>query len=275
MFKYCCAFIRGELYASKRGNGYSWGYNWGYSWGVAPDLTYSGRFLGNVRNLTLTFNSSTKEQVQYDGNFFNTDCALTQIDSVDVSLTLLCANNENLAQALYGNYSTMPLGADVVDKIVFSDDNGFLEGSFISFDEIGVDTSTIVVKKSDDLTVLVEGVDYQAFSTGIKILNGLSYSSGVGLLLSYSFSSTYDVVEALTKVSEPLSLTFNGVNLANTNEKVLIKLYKVRLLPAKQLPLISDEFIELELTGRLEPDPLIKNSSGVSKFLKIMRTQQE
>jgi hypothetical protein len=269
----CCFFGRGSLYMSKSTNGQSYGNNWGLCWGQACSTNAAGRFVGNVSSLELSINYENKQVLNLSERAFEPDCSVCIIDSVEFSMTMNCFSDANLKEALLGNVTeTTPSAIPVTDHIALpTTDVPFECGTFIPFNEPGVDANSVVVTHTGTGATLLPGTDYEVDTCGITLLTSWIFGAGVGFNLAYSYSDVYRSIEPLTRDCENVRLQFKGKNIANGGAPFLATFYNVKISPASALQLISDsEFPTLEITGTLEPDKTIQGQD-VSQYFSIQR----
>lgn len=269
----CCFFGRGELFLSDATNGQSWGSNWGLCWGQAGAKQAPARPIGNVSALDINVSFDQRQVLTLGDRAFERDCSICIIESVEFSITMNCFSDSNLKQALFGTVTNVNANPEpVTDHIVLPTCEVPLScGTFIAFNEPGVDCSSVVVTQTETGQVMIEGQDYECDSCGIVLLRSFLFSTGVGFKLEYSYSDSYRCIEPFTVDPKNVRLQFKGRNAANEGRPYLVTLHNAKLSPASTLSLISDEdFSTLTLTGRLDPDRSI-TGNGVSQYFNIKR----
>jgi len=271
----CCYLGRGKVYlieSYKLASG--WGNNSGFFWGGSVADYFAGRFLGNASAFGITVDYNSRQAVNRDGLVFSADCGAGTIDRASVNLTLDCQNFENLSLALFGrNAETFTSEPPVVD-LLYAPPSGdqLLPESVFVFDFPLVDVATLVVKRSDTAFVLTAGVDYIADQAHLTMLIGLP--ANVGLLLSYSWlGASFQSVSTFVMPEKEYTLTFIGDNLAQTNEKWIATMWRVKLSPLQEYNLINEEFQELNLTGILLKDH-VKAGQGKSGYFELKKVIQ-
>jgi hypothetical protein len=87
----------------------------------------------------------------------------------------------------------------------------------------------------------------------------------VALSVAYSYGPQ-QLTDALTQPLTSICMRFEGLNTAETNDPVIIEVFKFSTDPLKELAMISDTFGSMQLEGELLSDPT--RSSG-SKYFHI------
>lgn len=270
----CCYFGRGKVYKASNPSQDGWGCNFGYNYGSGATDGYRGEFMGNVENLSLSVNSTLRQTVTSLGQPFGGSCGAVTIDGVEFSMSVSCHSAANLALAFAGKAITTANNLPpVVERAVLPDNtNGMYScDSFYSFDPVGVDPATVVIKREDNNVILEQGVDYVATSLGVEFLVGQTLPVNTSLLFSYSYNtSTVTCIEPFVDKISPVTLTYKGINVAD-NSEFMVTLYKVLLSPTSAYELINaQEFTSLQLSGVLLPDT--NRPEGSSQYFKIIRT---
>jgi len=271
----CCYLGRGKIYiieSAKLAQG--WGNNGGFFFGASIPDYYAGRFIGNASALGVNIAYNSRQAVNRTGLIFDSECGAGTIDGASINLTLDCQSFSNLGLSLFGrNSETFTSDPPVVDQGYYppAGDQLVAESIFV-FNQPLVDTSTLIVKRSDTLAVLVDGTDYTASQVALTMLVGLP--ANIGLLLSYSWLGTsFQTVDAFTLAEKEWTLTFIGDNLAESNEKWMATFFKVKLTPVSQYNLINEDFQELPLTGILSKDH-VQVTNGNSGYFQIKKVIQ-
>jgi hypothetical protein len=269
----CCFVGRGKAFISPWENtALSWGYNWGISWGQAVGAGgTAGRFLGNVTSLNFQVDSQTIEQIGRSGFFPSESCGATIINGVNFSITLNCLSLDNLNFGLFGKKTDHAATSTTKTQYILPNTSGvFQAGSFFPYNETGGNASSVTIQRTDTMNFLVSGIDYTASETGVTILNSIVVPLNTALLLSYSNSYNYSCINPITTSQGPVTIVFDGLNLANVNERYKVTFFRARLRPLSALELISDSFQTITLNGILEPDPC-KDGKDHSQYFEICK----
>lgn len=266
--KDCCYFVRGELYALNTQQSRSWSYAWNYSWGIAQKQMPVGRFLGNVDLLQINVDKTINRVVR-NSNYINTpECADITINAITLSMNLRCASPENLIMGYYGNkkVTAAPMQA-VIDQPVLTQ-GVYAKDTMIPFNQIGVDLTSVVIKRSDTLVNLILNQDYVITPFGIKLKKEFNFVLGINLLVSYSYNKAVQSIEALTQSPKKIGLFFAGYKLGS-EEPIVIKIYNAILSPISNFEVISrDDFASFSIEGEILANESI-TANDESKYFKI------
>jgi len=219
------------------------------------------RKVGNVPALVISLSVETLEHKESHSGQRLTDKRLQIGKTANVTITLENFKKENLALALYGTVDE-EAASSAVDE-AFTDDSPVVNYVY-PLDHQQV--SNVVVEDSAGTpATLIEDTDYEVnYEHGsIEILNLGSYVA--------PFTASYDYaavsrVGMFAETPPERFMRFEGLNTAETDEPVLVELYKVKLDPLAELGLITDEITQLELTGTALLDSSRSVSADLSQF---------
>lgn len=213
--------------------------------------------MGSISKCAITHDENTQRQQNFGraGGTLNTKSRLTK---VGVTMTLQSLSKSNLARALQGSASTVAAGA-VVDEV-----HTAYKGALVPLENLN--PTSVVVKNSAGSTTYVLNTDYEVSGLGIIPLASGAITDAQSIKVSYSHPDI-DVVEALTSAAPELTIYFDGVNEAEANANIGVVMHRVKFSKAKQLALISEEFVSLELEGEMLVDSA-KVGDAVSKFYR-------
>lgn len=124
---------------------------------------------------------------------------------------------------------------------------------------------------SDAVDAFVEGEDYEVKNGGVIILDG-AIKEGDTVFASYSALDSSEV-ETLLEMGEEYELYFDGLNEANSNLPHLVTCHRVKLSPTSELPLISEDYAQINITVDVLFDESIRGSQR-SKYVKIEMAQK-
>lgn len=112
------------------------------------------------------------------------------------------------------------------------------------------------------VATLVEGTDYTVdtiFGTVFLLSTGSTHVDGYSLWFSYTSAGSeklVDQVKMMNKSKISGFLRYVGINPANADKKMLVDFHSVSLKPEGDINFISDEFMELTLSGVAESNEL-------------------
>jgi len=218
-----------------------------------------GRFVGNVSALNIAITEEKLEQSNYTTGGGGNCAVVRRIDAVEMSMTMTSYDADNLALAVFGTAA-----AEDVTPIV-----GEAQTTPSALDE----DTLIVTDKVIDLTgtttvdTYVEGTDFTVSPAGITVLAAGSIPVDTALSIGYTPLGA-NVVQALITSPATYTVTFDGLNEADSGASVVIKAYKVQFGPTEDLAFIADDFAELALTGDILLDETIVGA-GLSQYFTI------
>jgi hypothetical protein len=223
--------------------------------------------VGNVESFNISQTLSEKKKKDYTGAGGDA-CAITEIDSVKATLQATCWKISNLKLAMNGSGSHQNVAAgSIVNEahVVTAVDQ------VIPFANIpdGVALTTVVTNTAGTTTYAL-GTDYELTTAGIKIKTGTTIPMASTIHIDYAYA-IQSKVEGLTTLAGYYSILFEGVNAANTSEKVKLVIHKALLAPAGEIGIISDDFASLNLDATLVQDSNIV-ATGLSKYYTMQRT---
>jgi len=229
--------------------------------GFALALTW----LGNVASLPLTLETeSLTHNESYSGQNLE-DVRIDTAKRASFSARVENFDIDSLAFGLYGNKVTVA-GTSVVDEDLPDD---LVVGDEVVTRHPKV-TSVVVKDSAGTPATLTLDTHYsiEDATTGrIKILNLAAYTQP--FTVSYTYGARKDVGMFIN--AAPIRwLRYEGINLA-TNTKVLVELYKVKIDPMSELPLISDgnSVGGYDMKGSALLEDLIASTDALGRFGRI------
>lgn len=224
-----------------------------------------GRFVGNVSALNIAITENKIQQTDYTGPGGGNCATVSQIDAVEMSMTMTSYDADNLALAVFGTTSTVATSS-ITDEPMTSP--ATLDNDTLVLTAELIDTKQAVSVTSDPAgTTYTEGTDYTIGTAGITILAAGTIGPATALLVSYQVQG-HNLVQALVSSAQEYEAVFDGLNEADSGAPVVVKGYKVKFGPAEDLALISEEFAELALTGDILKDETI-TGAGLSQYFTV------
>ena len=226
-------------------------------------------FVGNVSALNIAIAEEKIEQSDYTSPGGGNCAVVQRIDSVELSMTMTRFDADNLAKAVFGTAGDT-IAASVTDESISAP--AVLDDDTLLITAEMIDTTGTTTLTSDPAgTTYVEGTDYTVSPAGITVLAGGAITASDPLLASYDTLGT-GVVQALTQSAQAYEVVFDGLNEADSGAPVTVKAYKVQFGPAADIPLIGDDFAELELTGDILLDDTVVGA-GLSQYFTVAFAQ--
>lgn len=222
-----------------------------------------GRFVGDVSALAISIEDERVELADYTqpgGGLYN---SVRRVSNVAVTMTLHDYSADNLAMAVYGE-AGINAGATVTDEAIAV---GASLGMLITTASM-IDTTQAVTVTTDPAgTTYVAGTDYELSAAGIITLATGNISASEALLITYT-GQAGSIVQALINTAAEHELVFDGLNEAQGESPVVVKVFRAKFGGAEELPMIGDEFAALELSGDVLKDDT-KNGTDESQYFTI------
>lgn len=202
------------------------------------------RFVGDASELQVQMQTTTLEHKEHVTGKHLEDLRLITEEKASVSFTLQEFNAENLALALFGT-SLANVGGSVSAEALPA---GLAAGDFARLANGNV-SAVVVTDSATSPAALALGTDYSIESAPhgtLGILNVGSYVQPFNVAYTYGpFSS----VPMFNTAQQEYWLKFDGLNTADSESAVLVELYRIVLDPLDVLDLISDELLDMKLSG--------------------------
>lgn len=205
-----------------------------------------------------------------EGSFLRFD----KIPNADKPITI---SSSAVSFASWEASSTVAVGDKVIagGKVFEATVGGTTDASEPVWPSITGDTvedGDVTWKLSTDIPeAFVEGQDYEVKNGGVIILDG-EIKEGDTVFASYDALDSSEV-EALLEMGEEYELYFDGLNEANSNLPHLVTCHRVKLSPTSELPLISEDYAQINVTVDVLYDETIRGSQR-SKYVKIEMAQK-
>lgn len=225
--------------------------------------------VGNAQ-ASLAITEEVQELPDYESVAGGNACAVRDVDSVELTLTMYDYDKKNLALAVFGS-SSAPAGASAVDEPI----QVFLEGK-TPLEHMPTNTGTLTVGP----TTYLPNVDYLIDAGGVSVIAGSALAIAIAAaggtpkflaaLIDYTYA-TEDVVEALVTSGKTFAAMIHCKNKAAGAKAEVWRLHTIQFGPTAALPIISREFGQFEVKGELLSDST--QGVGESKFFKIQQAQ--
>lgn len=235
-----------------------------------------GRFpVGNCSALNFAVSESKISQPDYTSPGGGEANAVSRVDAVTGSMTLLDISPKNLSLAYRGTEREVTGGVSATDER-----HTAYPGALIALDEtpdISAAETSITVTLDPDGTpvVLTYNVDYEVTRAGIVFLEG--GANVTDAVDGHEVGVDYDkadsvVMEALVASGKEYNLVFDGLNEADSGKAVIITAHRITFSPTQGTSFIGDEFAELPLEFSVLSDNTIVGAN-ISKFFKVSMEQ--
>lgn len=220
---------------------------------------------GNVAELKLSLKTDVLEHYESQSGQRSLDHRMIKQKSATVTLTIEEFTKENLALALYGNYTTGATGTvtdEPLPTVVAVGDRYPLAHPLVS---------TLVVK---DSAATPATLTLDTHYTADPEFGAIQFLDLAAFVQPFKASYSYGAVTEIGIFTQPLPerfLRLEGLNTAQGNAKTLVELYRIAFDPLKELSLISNEYNKFEMEGSLLADPTKPLDATLGQFGRIVQ----
>lgn len=218
---------------------------------------------GNVSPMTLQMATETTNKMEsFSGNRLQYG-RLQRGKTATLNLTFDEALPHNLALALWA--TALDVSGSTVSAETF--ESGLAVGDFVRLDHPFV-SSVVLTDSAGSPVTLTLGTHYRIDSANAGLIEILSLGS-----LTQPFKAAYsyagrDSFTLFTAAPPERYILLDGVN-TETNEPVIVTLYRCKFDPVSDLPLINDEYGSLALTGSVLYDTVNAADANLGGFGRI------
>ncbi|WP_290889378.1 hypothetical protein [Arenimonas sp.] len=175
-------------------------------------------------------------------------------------------NKENLARLLQATVTTVAAGAAVVGEVAPS---GLVVGDKVILAGQNVSAVSVVDSTGSPKTLPPASYELNA-AAGSWELKDLT----TGAPYVQPFKTTYtpgqrQVIAPFNSGNPEQWIRFEGVN-TDDNTPVIVDLYRVRMSPTRELPLINDDFATFEVEGSVLVDSTKPSGGTLGQFGRII-----
>ncbi|MCP4469007.1 MAG: hypothetical protein GY942_26855 [Aestuariibacter sp.] len=220
-------------------------------------------WMGNVPTMTLQMSTeSTNKTESFSGNRLQYG-RLQRGKTATLNLTFDEFLPQNVALALWATELSVTTGtasAEVFETGLAVGDHVKLDNPFVS--------SVVVTDAAGSPATLVEDTDYEIVSANsglIKILDLGAYTQPFEA--AYSFGAR-DSFTMFTNAPPERYILLDGIN-TETNEPVVVTLYRCKFDPVSDLGLINDEYGQFQLAGSVLYDTVNAADANLGGFGRI------
>lgn len=226
------------------------------------------RFMGNVPELMLGTNQQKQaHQESYTGDR-RTDLRMTTATTVTMQFTMEDVMKENWQVALKASAAAQA-GATVTNE----SHTAPAVGGYFALAKKNITALTSLTSDPAG-TTYTAGTAYVASppSNVIYVPSG-STMAGAAILANYTCGAA-DVIGAFNATDADLYFYFDGLNTVDGNAPVVIEMFKANLDSASQVALISDNLVNLQVSGELLYDTS-NDTTGADfgGYFKVTQTQ--
>jgi len=224
------------------------------------------RYLLNCSKLNFNMKTSRIDHQESNTGQRGTDATVVTGKEISGTLTVDNWTADNLAFVLYGKTATVT-GSTVSAETLPS---GLVVGDFVRLDNPML-TNVVITDSTGTPKTLTADTNYKlnADHGSIEILDlttGGAFTQP--LKAAYTYASRVDVA-AFNDIPEDLWLRFEGLNMADEGNPVLIEAFKCQIDPAKILEAIGEKFSEFELDMKVLKDDLRDEDDDLGQYFRV------
>lgn len=225
------------------------------------------RYVGNVPELKFSLEVETLEHKESWSGQNLTDKRMDIAKKAGCSMTLESIQKDNLAMAFRGTVQNVGAGTAITNEVLGGGSVTAAVGDILCFAKRNASLVTIEDSTGSPKT-LVAGTNYKlnAKAGHIELLDLTTGGPYVQPFKADYTPGACIEFGLLTSGSIEYYLRFEGLNTADTNEPVIIDLFRVQFDPAKDFGLIVDEFAKFALDGSPLMDSARSSSSALGQF---------
>lgn len=197
--------------------------------------------LGNCKSLTINVEQETFDHYEYQSGYDRQDLNIVTSTNVTVTIGLENTKRENWAVLLQGKRA-IANGGGINQSITVP-----AAGRAFSLSSKNVVSLSIAGYQ--------QGTDYQWRSPfGVVFIPEGSTMAGQTVTVSYTVGAAEQIWFA-TDQDREYYLIFDGLNIADGSQPVVVELYRVKFKPSALLDLINDDVASFQLDGTVLYDP--------------------
>ena len=227
------------------------------------------RYLGNCAALSVSLETDVLEHKESTSGQRLTDLRLIRQKTAQFSAQLEEFEPKNLALAMYGADSTIAAGSFVDPGTPDTLPSGIVAQDFVRLRR--QDISSLSIKDSaGSPATLTLNTHYRIESAKHGSIQFLNVGTFVQPFKAFYTFAAATNVNMLTGALPERWFRFEGLNTADGNKPVLVELYRVALNPLRELGLISDELLQMELSGNGLYDATKAADAELGQFGRIV-----
>jgi len=225
------------------------------------------RYVGNVPELKVTLELTTLEHKESWSGQNLTDRRIDTEKKASASMTLESIQKDNMAMAFRGSIQNVSAGSGVTGEVLGGGSTTAAAGDILVAKARNL--SAVTVKDSTGTPkTLVANTNYKLNAKAghielLDITTGGPYTQP--FKIDYTPGATIEA-GLFTQGSLEYYLRFEGLNTADSNEPVIIDLFRVIFDPSKDFSMIMDDFAKFPLDGSVLMDSARSSASPLGQF---------
>ena len=227
--------------------------------------------VGNCPNLVLTLETEVSTHKESRTGQRLEDFRLTTSKSGTISMTLEEIKKSNLEFMLYGTGQDASVTAVTNESIGVT---GLTAGDIITTSKYPFVSAGFAVKDSALIpATLVLNTDYEILDRKAGLVKLLNVS---GFTQPFKFDYTPEAADIVTMFTQPAKerlVRFSGLNTANSDDPVIVDLYRVIFDPAANVAMINDELAQFELEGSVLFDSTREPTASLGGYGRIINAE--
>lgn len=241
---------------------------------VAPRLSNGQpgmfRWMGNVPELVVTPNRTTREKRESYTGQRSVDLRLTQELNIGFRFVLERFSKQNLALGLYGQSFERSAGTAVTHEIPALEVGGIYSLPHAQVSNVSIEDSTGTPVVLDPYDPETEAGHYilNAAHGSFEVV-ALPVSTEAPFTVEYDHAAQTDL-SMFTQPAPERFYRFEGLNTAQSNQPVVVELYRGESNPFSELPLINDEEAQMPVEGILLVDSARPVDAQLGQFGRII-----
>jgi hypothetical protein len=223
------------------------------------------RFIGNVPALSVSLSLDKLEHKESTTGQRLKDLEIVREKNAEFQATVEEWNIENLSMAFYGVKAAVT-GSSILNEETPS---GIVAGDFVRTRYADI-SSVVITDSAGSPATLTLGTHYRINSAkhgSIEFLNVTGFTQPFEIDYTYAAQSNLPL---FTESGKDFWVRFEGLNTADSDREVLVELYKVRIDPTTEFPMINDELLQFELGGAVLDDDTKDADALLGRFGRIV-----
>lgn len=214
------------------------------------------QFAGNVPELKITLSTEVAEHNESTSGQRLQDFRLTKSKKAELAFSLEDWSLDNLAVGLYGTKRVPSAGASVTGESLGTPK----AGEYTPLKHPKVSAVTI--------TTATEGTDY-VLNADFGTIQWLTDQASA-VTADYTWAADLGSVTMFSQGAPERWFRFEGLNTANDNAPVLIEVYRTIVDPMKELDLINDDLLKMDMTGSALYDAQRGSDASFGNFGRVI-----
>lgn len=220
-------------------------------------------WMGNVPTMTLQMSTETTNKTEsFSGNRLQYG-RLQRGKTATLNLTFDEFLPKNVALALWATDLTVASGTVTAEAF----ENGLLAGDHVKLDHPFA-SSIVITDSNGTPATLTPNTDYEVVSPNaglIKLLSVASFTQPFNAAYSYAARDSFTL---FTAAPPERYIMLDGIN-TETNEPVIVTLYRCKFDPVSDLGLIHEEYGQFPLSGSVLYDTVNAANANLGGFGRI------